>query len=197
MAGHRVEDPLRLVDAPAERHHDADVGQAHVLAHAPQRRAFEREAGGIGRVRIARGAAEAEHRVFFLRLEALAAEQPRVFVGLEVGQPDDHRLGIEGRRDRADAFGQLLDEVIGRPWHSRATSRAIAWRACAEATFSGLTSAIGWTLMCSLMMNSMRARPTPSLGSIGRVERQLRIAEIQHDRGARPRQLAQHRPARS
>ena len=45
VAGHRLEHPPRLVDAPAERHHDADVGQPHVVAHAPQRRAFQREAG--------------------------------------------------------------------------------------------------------------------------------------------------------
>ena len=49
---------------------------------------------------------------------------------------------------------------------------------------SGLTSAIGCTLMCSLMMNSMRASPTPSFGSIGGLERQFRIAEVEHDRGA-------------
>ena len=39
-------------------------------------------------------------------------------------------------------------------------------RARAEMIFSGLTSAMGWTLMCSLMMNSIRARPTPSFGSM-------------------------------
>ena len=42
----------------------------------------------------------------------------------------------------------------------------MAARALAEATLSGQASAIGWTPMYSLMMNSMRARPTPSLGSI-------------------------------
>ena len=37
-------------------------------------------------------------------------------------------------------------------------------RSLASATFSGCIRAIGCTLIDSLMMNSMRARPTPSLG---------------------------------
>ncbi len=41
---------------------------------------------------------------------------------------------------------------------------AIVRRASGSSTFSGCSRASGWTLMYSLMMNSIRASPTPSLG---------------------------------
>ena len=63
------------------------------------------------------------------------------------------------------------------PSERRSTKNAagVAWcrvvsamrsRSAADVTFSGQASAIGWMPICSLMMNSMRARPTPSLGRI-------------------------------
>ena len=57
---------------------------------------------------------ESQHRILFLGFERLAAEQAGVFVGLEVGEPHNHRLGIECRGNRADAFRQPLDEEIRR-----------------------------------------------------------------------------------
>jgi hypothetical protein len=39
-------------------------------------------------------------------------------------------------------------------------------RTAASSIFSGCASAIGWALMCSATMNSIRASPTPSVGSI-------------------------------
>ena len=61
---------------------------------------------------IARGAAPADHRILLGRLELPAAEQRRVLVGLEVAQPQDHRLGMERGADGADALRQLVDEVL-------------------------------------------------------------------------------------
>jgi hypothetical protein len=58
---------------------------------------------------VARCAAEAQHRVFFVRLVARTADQLLVLVRLEVGQAHDHGLRIERRGDRRDAFGQLVD----------------------------------------------------------------------------------------
>ncbi len=46
------------------------VGQAHVVAHPLHGAAFQLEAVAEARRDVARGAAEAEHRVFFLRLVA-------------------------------------------------------------------------------------------------------------------------------
>ena len=106
---------LRLRDAAAERHHDLQIGQPHLVAHPGECGAFERKAVGIGRVGVTRGAAEAEHRIVLLRLEPGAADQAGIFVGLEVGQPHDDRLRIERRGDGADALRQLLDKIIGRP----------------------------------------------------------------------------------
>ena len=46
----------------------------------------------------------------------------------------------------------------------RLSASIFAWSSAV--TFSGCTSAIGCTPICSLMMNSMRARPTPAFGII-------------------------------
>ena len=125
VLGHRLQHAFAFFDAAAERDHQLDVGQAHLVAHALHRRAFEREALGIGRVRVARGAAKADHRIRLGRLEPAPAEQARVFVGLEVRHAHDHRLRIERRGDRADAFGQLAHEVVGRASHGPRVRRAI------------------------------------------------------------------------
>jgi Transposase domain (DUF772) len=81
---HRLDDRFAFCDAAAERDHDAKVGQPHFVAHPRQCGAFERKSGGIGRVGIARRSAEPEHRVVLLGLEPGAAEEARIFVGLEV-----------------------------------------------------------------------------------------------------------------
>ena len=112
MLRHGVDDAPRLFDAATEGHHDFQIRESHLFAHALQRRAFEREAIGIGRVGVARGTPEAQHRVLFLRLEISAADQARIFVGLEVGQANDHGLRIERRGDGAHAFGETLHEII-------------------------------------------------------------------------------------
>ena len=84
VLGHDGDDPARLLDPPAEGHHDAQILQSHDLAHPAQGGAFQGKARRIGGVRIARGAAEPEHRVLFLGLEVGAADQAGIFVGLEV-----------------------------------------------------------------------------------------------------------------
>ncbi len=104
MIGQGLDHPARLLFPPAEGNHDAQIGQAHGLAHPHQSRALQREAGGVGGVGVARRAPEAEHRIGLLGFEAGAADQPGVFVGLEVRQAHDHRPGIEGRGDGPDAL---------------------------------------------------------------------------------------------
>ena len=76
--------------------------------------ALEREAIVELRRDVARCAAKAQHRILLVRLEALAADEIRVLVGLEIGQPDDHLLRPERRRDRGHALGDLGDVELGR-----------------------------------------------------------------------------------
>ena len=95
-----------------ERYHDPDIVQAHLLARIAQGPAFEFKTGlEFGR-EIARGAAIADHGVFFVRLVMLAADQVGIFIGLEIRQPDDHRMGGKGRAQRGDALDQFFNVVI-------------------------------------------------------------------------------------
>ncbi len=79
-----------------------------------QRTAFQLEAVAEALADVARGATEAEHRVFFFRLVQLAADQVGVFVGLEVREAHDDLLRPEGRCQGADPFDQLLDIEVDR-----------------------------------------------------------------------------------
>ena len=72
---------------------------------------------------------------------------------------------MEGGGDGADAFGQRADEELARRGEV-AGECADAGASLAAVIFSGCTSAIGCTPICSLMMNSIRARPTPAFGII-------------------------------
>mmetsp|Transcript_53285 Transcript_53285/g.125036 ORF Transcript_53285/g.125036 Transcript_53285/m.125036 type:complete len:660 (-) Transcript_53285:2122-4101(-) len=100
---------LGLLHGAHKGHHDLDVGQAHVLAHALQGLAFHRERVLELTADVARRATEAQHRVLFIRLVARAADQLAVLVGLEIRQPHDHRPREKGGGNRRDAFGQLVD----------------------------------------------------------------------------------------
>ena len=68
---------------------------------ALDRPAFERKTLAVARRIIARGAAEADHRVFLVRLELGAAEQAGIFVGLEIAHAHDDRLGMNAAAMRA------------------------------------------------------------------------------------------------
>ena len=190
-----VEHPPSLLDPPAERHHDAQIGQPHVLADPAQRGALERKTGRIGGVCIARGAAKPEHRVLFLRLERIAAEQRRVFVGLEIRQADDDGLWIERGSDHAHALRQLLDEVVGRT----------------GVIVNQTLNSLPCRRRCHLLRIDQRHRMDPNVladdelhprqadtvvRQHGGPKRKLRIAEIQHDGGARPLELSRIHPGR-
>ena len=168
VRGHRRQHLLGLLDAAAERHHD------HADWSAPCRRAPAAAPRIPARSRRHRPDARSARRrgtraSGWPRFGSNAAPpiKLRIFVGLEVRQPDDHRLGIERGGDRADALGQVArrrnsrgEAIVAR------RSSAMRCRALRRDTVSGCTSAIGCTPICSLMMNSMRARPTPSFGII-------------------------------
>ena len=63
---------------------------------------------------VAGGAAEAEHRVFFIGFVAGAADKLLVFVALEVGHTDDNLARPEGAGNGSHAFGELADEEFAR-----------------------------------------------------------------------------------
>ena len=105
-----VHDAARFFHRPAERDHDLDVGESHLVAHPLQRAAFQREPFAESFVVVARGAAESDHRIFLIRLESRAAGEPRVLVRLEVAESDDDVLRIERGREHADPLGEPVDE---------------------------------------------------------------------------------------
>jgi hypothetical protein len=74
----------RFLQPAHEGHHDLEVRQAHLLTHAQQRLAFQREGLTVGRVHVARRTPQAQHRVLLGRLEVAAAGQRGVLAALEV-----------------------------------------------------------------------------------------------------------------
>src|SRR6056297_727333 len=103
-----------LLHGAHERHHDLDVGQAHLGAHSFQCPAFELEAGLVDGVHVAGGAAEPEHRVLLVGFISLAAYEVGVLVGLEIRQAHDDRVRVESGGDRRDALRQFRHEELHR-----------------------------------------------------------------------------------
>ena len=115
LAGHLGQHAIALFWGAAEGHHRLGVGEPHGVAHPLEGLAFQAEGlpkpwGGV-----AGGAAPAEHRVLLLGFKVAAAQQPGVFIALEIGEAQHHRPGKEGRRDPAHALGQPIDVVVGWP----------------------------------------------------------------------------------
>ncbi len=110
-----LDDLATFAQGAHERDHHPHVGQAHHFAHALDRLALQSERFGEARIDITAGAAEADHRILFVRLVARAAEQAGVFVRLEIRQAHDHRLRVDRSGDGGDAFGQAIDVELDRP----------------------------------------------------------------------------------
>ena len=120
---------------------------------------------------------------------AITADQPRIFIGLEIRQTDDHGLGIERGGDDADAFRELLDEVVGRA------------SVIANQPLNGLLR----RRRCHLLRIDQRHRMNadvladdelhprqtdPIVRQHGCPEGKLRVPQIQHNGGARPLEIA-------
>src|SRR5205807_7017409 len=88
-------------------------GEPHLAAVHLDRATLAREAVTVGVRVVTAGAAEAEHRMPFARLELRAADQVGILVGLEVGEADDDRTREARSGDERDAAGQVVDEVPG------------------------------------------------------------------------------------
>ncbi len=170
---------LGLAESAHEWHHDLDVGQAHLVAHAPQRLALHRKRFPELGADVARGAAKTEHRVLFLGLVARAADQLAVFVALEIRQPHDHRLGPERGGDGRHALGHLV--------HIERTRRGMAPR-------HGLDGLLQVGIDVGIVQDRLRVnadvvvddelQPRQAhalVGQLAEVEGQLRIADVHRD----------------
>ena len=131
-------------------------------------------------IAVAGRAAEADHRVLLVRLVAAAAEQVGVLVGLEVGQSHDHRLGVEGGRDRGDALGELVDEEVGRVGVAARCRRSIA--SLQVGGQLGVVEQGPGVDADDVVDDELDAgSPTPCVGELGEGERPLRVGDVQHD----------------
>ena len=173
-------DDLRgLAQRAHERDHHLHVGEAHVVANALHRRALEREAIVELRRDVARCAAKSEHRILFVRLVALAADQVRVFVRLEVGKPDDHLLRPERRGDRRHTLGDLADVELGR---TRIAADALPYLAL---QLGRLLVDLDQRLRVDpdiLVDDEFQPREADALvRELAKLERELGIADVHHD----------------
>ena len=84
------------------------------LAHAQERAAFKLETGPEAFIHIAHRAAKAQHGVLFGGLIGAPADEIRVFVGFEVGEAHDYRLGSEGGGNLGDTLGEFFNVEADR-----------------------------------------------------------------------------------
>ena len=175
-----------------------DVPETHLLAQAADRPALEREAVAVARRVVARGAAEAEHRILLLGLERGAADQIRVFVGLEVAHAHDDRLRIVGSRDAGEAAGQAVDEILGLvvvalgQFGDRALGILVLERVVVHQRHRMHLDVVADHEFHAREADAVGRNPPPAEG--GR-----RVGEVEHDLGARRRNVARGRapPLRS
>ena len=116
-----------------------------------------------------------------------------VLVRLEVAHPHDHRVRVVGRRELRDPARQRVDEELGRI--GLVSGQLGDPRASpVSVTRSGWTSAIGCTAIKLLMMNSMRASPTPAAGKPPPAEGRGGAGDVEHEPRARGGDARSRRP---
>ena len=181
-----------FLDRAAEGDHQLQVRQAHFVADLLHGPAFQRKAVAIPLVVVARRPAEAEHRVFFGRLERLPADQVGVFVGLEVA--DSRTItsrGIKRRGDHRHALGQLIDEELRLV--------GIAGRQTVDLRLIGGRDAVGMQQGQRMDLDvgaddELQARqPDAVVGKLRQAECFLGIADVHHDLGLGPRRASSDR----
>jgi hypothetical protein len=177
--GQQVDHSLAFADGTHERHHQLDVGQAHFFADLLHGAAFHLETVAEGLGDVARGATEAEHRVFFFRLVQLAAEQLAVFVGLEVGEADDDRVRPEGGGDGGDTFHQLFNEEFLR--RSVATGAALDFLALRSRQAIDVEN--GFRVNADHVVDDEfdAGQTDAGVRQLGEIEGQFRVADVHHD----------------
>ena len=108
MAGHLLQNFVALCGGAAEGHHRDPIGKAHLFAYPPQGLAFQAKCIAKFRGVVAAGASPAQHWVLLLGFKIGATEQLGVFVALEIGEPQNHRLREKSRGDTAHPQGQTI-----------------------------------------------------------------------------------------
>ena len=108
------------LERAAERDHHLDVGEPHVVAHAPDApRTRARSPRGSGRRSSATRRGSRSSGSPRSARTAAPPSRPGVLVGLEVGEAHDDRPRVEGGGDLRDAAGQPVDEELRRRRRSR------------------------------------------------------------------------------
>src|SRR5690606_36305591 len=162
-----------------EGHHDLDVGQAHLVAHALHCAALELEAVAEGFADVTGGAAEAQHRVFFLGLVQATTDQVGIFVGLEVRQANDDFLRPEGSSQGAHTLDQLVDIEADRV--------SVAGDALLDAVldFRGqaieIQQRLGVHTDHAVDDEFQTGQANTLVGQVGKVEGAVRVADVHHD----------------
>ena len=108
MLGQQFGNLFGLPQCAHKGHHDLHIGETHVIAHTFQSLAFHRKGFAKIGTDIARRATETQHRIFFFRLVAATANEFAVFVGFEIAQTHNHRLGPERSRNGGHAFSHFV-----------------------------------------------------------------------------------------
>ena len=91
----------------AKGHHHVHILESVVAAHLFDGLTFQPKGRRKLRIGVARGAAPAEHGIFFLGLIFRAADKRRVLVGLKVGKAHYHIVGPEGGPNLANALSEF------------------------------------------------------------------------------------------
>src|SRR5215211_4350233 len=105
---------LGFAKSPDKRDHDLDVRQTHGIAYEAQRLTLHGETlGKVGR-QVTCGPTVSDHRIFFMWLIQLTADQAGVLIRFEVRHPYDHRVRCECGRNSRNALGQPTYEEIPR-----------------------------------------------------------------------------------
>ena len=170
---------LGFAQGAHKRHHNLNVGEPHIVAHAFERFAFERKAIFEIIRHITRRTAEAQHRVFFVRLVNIAAEQIGVFVGFEIRHAHNGFARIHRCGQRGHALGDFVDIKSHR--------RSIAGNAFVD--FSLQIGVLfvefnqGFGVDADLAVDDeFHARQADAFaGQAGKRESQLRVAHVHHD----------------
>ena len=180
---------LRFLERAHERDHQLDVREAHRLANALHRGAFEGEAIVEFLRNVTSRAAEPDHRILLVRFIALAAHQVRILVRFEVRQTDDHLLGPKRRCDSRDPLGDLAHVELGRA--------LVATDALADLALQvrRLTVELEQRLRVDadvLVDDEFETRePDAFVRQAAELERELRIADVHHELGRHRRHLVE------
>src|SRR5690625_4953164 len=179
VLGQQVDDLAGFVRGVYERHHQLDVGQAHVVAHALHGAAFQLEALAEGIGNVARRPTEAQHRVFFGRLVQGAADHVGVLVRFEIRHAYDDAVRCKGSRDGADALNQLVDVKIHR--------RGVAGHAAADDALQLLVEAVELQQCLGVdadhaVDDELQARKPHTVVGVGlEVKGAVGVADVHHD----------------